>query len=191
MLFRSPLLPPAVLKPYWSDEIMDYNKIKLVILDVDGTLTDGGIYYDAQGNEMKRFSAKDGSGIMVARRAGLEIAIITGRASPMVERRAKELGIQHLRQGIQQKYPALTELARERGLSLDEIGYIGDDWNDLQCMEAVGFCACPADAAKEVKAVCQFVASVPGGQGAVREGLEYLLTQQGRWEKAARDAYYV
>jgi 3-deoxy-D-manno-octulosonate 8-phosphate phosphatase (KDO 8-P phosphatase) len=170
---------------------MDYNKIKLVILDVDGTLTDGGIYYDSQGNEMKRFSAKDGLGIMVARRAGLELAIITGRASPMVERRAKELGIQHLLQGVQQKFPALTALIRERGLSLDEIGYIGDDLNDLQCMETVGFCACPADAAKEVKAVCQYVASVPGGHGAVREGLEYLLVRQERWEKAARDAYYV
>lgn len=109
----------------------------------------------------------------------------------MVERRVKELGIQHLLQGVQQKYPALAKLAGECGLAMDEIGYIGDDLNDLQCMEAVGFCACPADAAKEVKAVCQYIATVPGGYGAVREGLEYLLTQQGRWEKAARDAYFV
>ena len=80
---------------------MDYKKIKLVVLDVDGTLTDGGVYYDSHGNEMKRFDVKDGLGILVARKAGLEFAIITGRASPMVERRAKELGIKYLLQGVQ------------------------------------------------------------------------------------------
>lgn len=170
---------------------MDYNKIKLIVLDVDGTLTDGGVYYDSQGNEMKRFDVKDGLGILVARKAGLEFAIITGRASPMVERRAKELGIKCLLQGVQKKYPALTELARECGLTLDEIGYIGDDMNDLQCMESVGFRACPADAAKAVKDICNYVASVPGGRGAVRESLEYLLTNCERWDVAANACYRI
>ena len=170
---------------------MDYNKIKLIVLDVDGTLTDGGVYYDSQGNEMKRFDVKDGLGILVARKAGLEFAIITGRASPMVERRAKELGVKYLLQGVQKKYPALTELTRECGLALDEIGYIGDDLNDLQCMEAVGFRACPADAAKAVKDICNYVASVPGGHGAVRDSLEYLLTNCERWDVAANACYRI
>lgn len=170
---------------------MDYSKIKLIVLDVDGTLTDGGIYYDNQGSEMKRFDVKDGLGIMVARTAGLEFAIITGRESPMVERRAKELGIRYLIQGAQKKLLALKSLADSCGLDLDEIGYIGDDLNDLQCMETVGFRACPADAAREVKAVCHYIASAPGGRGAVREGLEYLLTQLGQWEEAAGSLYRV
>ena len=170
---------------------MDYSKIKLIVLDVDGTLTDGGIYYDSQGNEMKRFDVKDGLGILVAQKAGLEFAIITGRASPMVERRVKELGIRYLLQGIQKKYLALIKLAQDCGLSLDEIGYIGDDLNDLQCMEAVSFRACPADAAQAVKSVCEYVASVPGGYGAVRESLEYLLTQRGQWDTATDACYRV
>ena len=168
---------------------MDYSKIKLIVLDVDGTLTDGGIYYDSQGNEMKRFDVKDGLGILVAREAGLEFAVITGRASPMVARRVKELGIAYLLQGVQKKYPALLELAKNRNLSLEEIGYIGDDLNDLQCMEAVGFRACPADAAAAVKAICSYIASAPGGHGAVRESLEYLLTLRGQWSAAANDCY--
>ena len=170
---------------------MDYSKIKLVVLDVDGTLTDGGIYYDSQGNEMKRFDVKDGLGILVARKAGLEFSVITGRASPMVERRVKELGIKYLLQGVQKKYPALLELARNQNLSLEEIGYIGDDLNDLQCMEAVGFRACPSDAAAAVKAICNYVASVPGGHGAVRESLEYLLFQRAQWETFANACYRI
>lgn len=170
---------------------MDYGKIKLIVLDVDGTLTDGGIYYDSQGNEMKRFDVKDGLGILVARKAGLQFAIITGRASPMVECRAKELGIEHLLQGVQKKHPALLELAKDCGLSLEEIGYIGDDLNDLQCMEAVGFRACPCDAAAAVKAICSYIASVPGGHGAVRENLEYLLTQRGLWDANADACYRI
>lgn len=170
---------------------MDYSKIKLIVLDVDGTLTDGGIYYDSQGNEMKRFDVKDGLGILVARKAGLEFAIITGRASPVVERRAKELGIEHLLQGVQKKYPALLETARNQNLSLEEIGYIGDDLNDLQCMEAVGFRACPSDAVSAIKTICDYVASAHGGHGAVRESLEYLLTQREQWESSAYTKYRI
>lgn len=170
---------------------MDYNKIKLIVLDVDGTLTDGGIYYDSNGNEMKRFDVKDGLGILVARSAGLKFAILTGRASPMVERRAKELGIEYLVQGVQKKYPALLELAEKCSLSMDEIGYIGDDLNDLQCMQAVGFRACPADAASAVKSVCDYVASTSGGHGAVRESMEYLLTRRGLWDATAKEIYCI
>lgn len=168
---------------------MDYSRIKLIILDVDGTLTDGGIYYDSLGNEMKRFDVKDGLGIKVGIAAGLEFAIITGRESPMVERRAKELGIRYLRSGVQIKYPALEELLQELNLRPDECGYVGDDWNDLQCMEAVGFRACPNDAAEEIKDISHYVSKRNGGCGAVRDCLEFLLNQKGQWQATTASVY--
>lgn len=169
----------------------DYQRIKLVVLDVDGTLTDGGIYYDSRGNEMKRFDVKDGLGIKVGLAAGLEFAILTGRESPMVERRVKELGIQHLLSGVQVKYPALEKLLAELNLSLDQVCYIGDDINDLECMEHAGFAACPADAVKAVKSICDYVGTIPGGHGAVRESLEYLLTQREQWDTVFNVCYRV
>lgn len=168
----------------------DYSGIKLVILDVDGTLTDGSILYDAQGGEIKRFNAKDGLGIKMAIEAGLQLAILTGRQNPMVQRRVKELKIHHLRENVQVKYPVMMQLIEELGLSADEVGYIGDDLNDLQCMQAVGFSACPADAAQEIQDVCDYVARANGGHGAVREVLERLLRAQGKWDAAVKRAYF-
>ena len=167
----------------------DYQNIKLVILDVDGTLTDGGIYYDSHGGEMKRFDVKDGLGIKVAIAAGLEIAVITGRESPMVQRRVKELGIQHLIQGVQKKAPAMLQLLKETGLTVEEIAYIGDDLNDLPAMELVGFRACPADAAEEIREICHYVADAKGGHGAVRECLEHILQKHNPLGKKAKDVY--
>lgn len=167
----------------------DYTKIKLIVLDVDGTLTDGGIYYDSLGNEMKRFDVKDGLGIKVGIAAGLEFAVITGRESPMVERRVRELGIQHLCSGVQMKLPALKQLMKELQLCPDEVCYIGDDLNDLECMEYVGVAACPADAAEEIKSVSQFVADCNGGAGAVRCCIERILRNCGQWELQVRKCY--
>jgi len=167
----------------------DYEKMKLVVLDVDGTLTDGGIYYDSQGNEMKRFDVKDGLGIKVGIAAGLEFAILTGRESPMVERRVKELGIHYLLSGVQLKYPVLRTLLRELNLSEEEVCYIGDDLNDLECMEHAGFSACPADAAEEIKAVADYVSSHNGGYGAVRDCLAALLKEKKVWPELAKRLY--
>lgn len=169
----------------------DYSKIKLVVLDVDGTLTDGGICYDSQGGEMKRFDVKDGLGIKVGMAAGLEFAILTGRVSPMVDRRVKELGIQHLLTGIQMKLPALKRLIANLGLTPNQVCYIGDDWNDLQSMEHVGICMCPDDAAEEVKRICHFVAKKNGGAGAVRECLQHLLQNRNQWNECARKTYFL
>lgn len=169
----------------------DYSNIKLIVLDVDGTLTDGGIYYDAQGNELKRFDVKDGLGIKVGIAAGLEFAIITGRVSPMVERRAKELGIQHMETGVQVKLPALKKLAAACRLSMNEIGYFGDDLNDLQAMQHVGYRACPSDAAKEVRDLCDYISELSGGHGAVRDCIEALLSKQGRWSEAITRQYFL
>lgn len=167
----------------------DFERIKLIVLDVDGTLTDGSIYFDSCGSELKRFDVKDGLGIKVGIAAGIEFAILTGRKSQMVMRRAEELQIQHLYCGVQIKYPALIELLRTLNIQPDECGYIGDDWNDLQAMEAVGFCACPADATEEVKDICHYVSSCPGGKGAVRDCIEYILRKRGIWCDTARLLY--
>lgn len=168
----------------------DLKKIKLIVLDVDGTLTDGGIYYDANGNEIKRFDVKDGLGIKVAMETGLEFAILTGRQSPMVRRRAEELGIQFFLEGVQKKAPALMKLSEERGVPLDEMAYIGDDWNDLPAMMLTGFKACPADAAEEIKAVADYISISPGGHGAVRECLRKLLKERIEWKDRAKELYF-
>lgn len=169
----------------------DYHQIKLVVLDVDGTLTENGIYYDDQGNEIKRFSAKDGLGIKVALEAGLQFAIITGRESPILRRRAKELKIAYLKEGVQQKYPVLMALLAQLGLTPDEVCYIGDDLNDMQCMKAMGYSACPADAADEIRAICDYVAGHNGGHGAVRDCLQDMLRARGQWDECAKRLYYV
>lgn len=168
----------------------NFEKIKLVVLDVDGTLTDGGIYYDSDGNEIKRFDVKDGLGIKVAMSAGLKFAILTGRQSAMVRRRAEELGIQYLLEGIQKKAPALMELSEETGISLSEMAYIGDDWNDLQAMMLTGFKACPSDAAEEIKAVADYISVHSGGHGAVRECICKLLNERAEWEYWAKKLYF-
>ena len=167
----------------------DYGKIKLVVLDVDGTLTDGGIYYDAQGNEIKRFDVKDGLGIKVGIAAGLEFAVITGRESPMVERRVKELGIQHLVQGIQKKKPALDKLIKQLNFEKEEVAYMGDDLNDRRAMQEVGICACPADANEEIQRMSHFVAPHDGGHGAVRDFVQAILEQRGIWKRLSEEIY--
>ena len=187
-MHQSGLLQTAVSQRYLR-EMCELKKIKLVVLDVDGTLTDGGIYYDANGNEIKRFDVKDGLGIKVAMEAGLKFAILTGRQSPMVRRRAEELGIQFLLEGVQKKAPALMKLSEEVGVSVDEMAYIGDDWNDLPAMMLTGFKACPDDAAEEIKEICDYVAEREGGRGAVRDCLEFILKAYGMWECVVSELY--
>lgn len=188
-MFQFGLLQTAVLQRYLRN-MCDFEKIKLVVLDVDGTLTDGGIYYDSNGNEIKRFDVKDGLGIKVAMEAGLKFAILTGRQSPMVRRRAEELGIQYLIEGVQKKAPALMELSEKTGISLSEMAYIGDDWNDLQAMMLTGFKACPSDVPEEIKNICDYVAEKEGGRGAVREVLENLLKARNQWSITGNKIYF-
>ena len=147
----------------------DLTNIKLVILDVDGTLTDGGVYIDSNGVETKKFNIKDGAGIVLAEKVGVEFMILTGRKSYCVEHRAKELKIKYVLQGIANKLSYLQQFLSQQGLSPEDVAYIGDDVNDLECMRIVGFTACPADAVEEVRQQCDFVSRYDGGQGAVRE----------------------
>lgn len=156
-------------------------KIKLLALDVDGVLTDGSIYISPAGEVFKGFNAKDGMGISCALRSGLQIAVITGRQSPIVERRCEELGITLLQQGVKDKRLALQQMAQELGLVREEIAYMGDDLNDIPAFKASGLNFVPADAAMEVLAVADIITKASGGRGAVREAITMILAAQDNW----------
>ena len=156
--------------------------IKLVLLDVDGTLTNGGIYRGNNGEELKRFNVKDGYAIVNAQKLGIEFGIITGRKSELVEIRSNELKIKYLYQGISEKTVILEEIMQKTGLKKEEIAYMGDDLNDILIMKQSGLTGAPKDAADEVIQIVDFVSEKNGGSGAVREFVEYILKKDGKWE---------
>lgn len=166
----------------------DLSRVRLLAMDVDGTLTDGGVFFDDAGRETKRFHIHDGLGIVLAGFVGLQIAWITGRTSPVVERRARELGVAHLLQGVRDKAAALTELAVRLGVAPDAVAYFGDDLNDLPALRAAGVALAPANAVDEVKAVAHLVTPRPGGYGAARDAIEAILRARGDYA-AAVSAY--
>lgn len=150
-------------------------KIKMLVMDVDGTLTDGCIYIGAEGEVMKAFHVQDGYAIAhLLPEYGITPVIITGRSSKIVEKRAGELKITHLHQGITDKLAKLKEVAAQLGASADEIAYIGDDLNDLDCIRYCGYTGCPADAVPEVVSAVDYVCNSNGGRGAVREFIHLL-----------------
>ena len=155
--------------------------IELLLVDVDGVLTEGVIALDDNGIETKHFHVRDGSAIAAWRRCGKRVAILSGRWAPAVDRRAAELGIAPVIQGAADKGPAFRALIRELGLDARQVCYVGDDLPDLPVLAAVGLAACPADAAEEVRAIAHFVTNAPGGKGAVREVVETVLKVQGVW----------
>ena len=156
----------------------EFADIRLLVMDVDGVMTDGKITYSSDGQELKSFNIKDGLGIKRAQASGIETAIITGRTSPVVERRARELGIAHLVQGREDKLAALSDLVDQMNLSLDQVAYIGDDLPDLTAIESVRLGACPADAATEVKSKANWVSTRGGGDGCVRELCDLLVSHK-------------
>lgn len=156
-------------------------KIKLLLMDVDGTLTDGRLFLLPDGEEVKAYNVKDGLGILLARLAGMKTGIITGKTSRPLEKRAQKLGIDELHQGILDKKRILEDILARRGLTADEVAYIGDDLGDLEVMKSVGLAAAVADAHPEVKRYSQFVCRENGGCGAVREFIEFILTCQEKW----------
>ncbi|MDG1064644.1 MAG: HAD hydrolase family protein [Luminiphilus sp.] len=157
-------------------------KLKLVAMDVDGVLTNGSVTYDSNGVEHKSFSIKDGLGIKLLQRAGLRVAFITGRSSPMVERRAAELGVTDVIQGREDKLTALLEMAALAGCTLEEAAYMGDDLPDLAAVKSAALGACPADAVDLLRDAADYVTTTPGGLGAVREWAEVLLRARGEWQ---------
>ena len=163
--------------------------IKLIVMDVDGTLTDGSIYYSEDKTEIKKFNVKDAAGILACEAVGKKCMILTGRESYAVERRAKDLHIAYVFQGIKDKQSFLKEFIVQNGYAKEEILYIGDDLNDIGVMKIVGRTGCPAVAAEEVKQICDYVSSYNGGNGAVRDILFMLLKSEGVYQKAIEKAY--
>ncbi|WP_084786589.1 KdsC family phosphatase [Bacillus tuaregi] len=149
--------------------------IKMLVLDVDGTLTDGKIYMGSHGEMMKAFNVKDGFGIVKLQAQGIVPVIMTGRVSEIVEQRAKELGITEIHQGIKDKVKVLRQIADRYQYQLEEVAYIGDDENDIESMKLCGVVGCPADAVDSVIEIADYVCKRKGGKGAVREFIEYLL----------------
>ncbi len=156
--------------------------VRLLVLDVDGVLTDGRLYFSADGESLKVFDVRDGHGVKLLREAGVEVAILSSRRSAMVQQRAADLGIRHVVQGAADKGPAFAALAASVGAPLAQCGCMGDDWPDLAMLAQAGFAAAVADAAPEVRRVAHWVSQAPGGRGAVRELAEFILRAQGRFE---------
>jgi 3-deoxy-D-manno-octulosonate 8-phosphate phosphatase (KDO 8-P phosphatase) len=155
--------------------------IRLVVLDVDGVLTDGSILLDADGREMKQFNVHDGTGIKYLQRADLGVAILSGRRARAVTHRARELDIRPVLQGYKFKADGLRRLLRETKLPAEAMAFVGDDLPDIPVMRAVGLAVAVADARPEVRAAAHWVTRTPGGRGAVREVAERILRLQGRW----------
>jgi 3-deoxy-D-manno-octulosonate 8-phosphate phosphatase (KDO 8-P phosphatase) len=156
-------------------------RIVLVLMDADGTLTDGTLTVMPDGEELKTYHVRDGLGILLARMAGLDLGIITGKTSKGLEKRAARLRIVELHQGALDKPRVLEGILERRGLPPEAVAYIGDDIGDLAVMKTVGLAAAVADAAPEVKENCHFVCRMSGGRGAVREFIEFILKAQGKW----------
>lgn len=161
--------------------------IRLLALDVDGVLTDGGIYVDDQGQETKRFHVRDGYAIKLWQSLGFKVAWITGRESESVARRARYLAIDHLQQGVSDKTRSLAELVAATGVPAEAVAFLGDDWPDLRIMQAVGYSMAVADAEPEVLAAARFVTRRNGGQGAVRDAIEHLLRAKGLYTPPGSD----
>ena len=158
-------------------------QIKLLLLDVDGVLTDGSIILGSEGVELKAFNVRDGHGIKLLKRGGVDCGIITSRSSNVVDKRARELGIELVYQGALDKVAALDDILLKNGLEAEEVAFIGDDLVDLPVLRRVGFSVAVGDAASEVKERVDYVTKAPGGRGAVREISEVLLRVKGRWEE--------
>jgi 3-deoxy-D-manno-octulosonate 8-phosphate phosphatase (KDO 8-P phosphatase) len=155
----------------------------MLVLDVDGVLTDGGIVYGDNGVELKQFHVRDGSGLKIWQHAGKRAAIVTGRTSPIVAVRAAELGIDPVYQGAMEKMPAYRRLLADAALRPEQVCYVGDDVPDLPLLGSCGLAVAVADACPEARAAAHYITRAPGGRGAVREAIELILRCQGLWQQ--------
>jgi 3-deoxy-D-manno-octulosonate 8-phosphate phosphatase (KDO 8-P phosphatase) len=170
--------------PLTADAHARLSRIKLLALDVDGTLTDGTVLYSDAGEELKPFHIQDGLGIVLAGFVGLQVAWITGRTSPIVERRARELGVPLLRQGVKDKAAAIAEVGFAAHVEPGEVAFMGDDLNDIPAMRRAAAILAPANAVEEVRAMAHAVTGRAGGAGAVRDAVEIILRARGDYDVA-------
>ncbi|MBQ7525083.1 MAG: HAD hydrolase family protein [Abditibacteriota bacterium] len=158
-------------------------KIKVLAMDIDGTLTDGTLVFHGE-SQIKLFNVYDGLGIRLAMNAGLAIAWVTGNISDSVTKRAESLGLKEVYQGSRFKAVTIKEIAEKHGITTDEIAFVGDDINDIPALRVCGFAVAVANAVPEVKAIADYITETPGSKGAVREVIELILKTQGRWDDA-------
>lgn len=163
--------------------------LQYLVIDVDGTMTDGGIYYDEYGNEIKKFCTKDAAGFFAAHQSGIKIMVLTGRECKATTRRMTEMKVEYLFQNVKNKKDFLASFMKDNGVAKEEIGYIGDDLNDLPPMKLCGYVACPADACEEVRKIADYVSPVKGGYGMVRDVIEHLLRESHEWKDAVSCVY--
>lgn len=163
--------------------------LKLIVLDVDGTMTDGSIYYSEDGSEIKKFNVKDAAGILAAQAVDIPCMILTGRQSEAVTRRGQDLHIKFVAQGVYDKESYLRNFLIEKNFSPENVVYIGDDLNDVSCMKLVGHAACPFDAAEEVRNLCEYISEQKGGAGAVRDIIFHYLKEMDLYSEAIGKAY--
>lgn len=163
--------------------VPDLGDIQLLALDIDGVMTDGTLIIHADGSESKHFNSLDGHGIKMWQRAGLKVAIVSGRASEPTERRAEQLKIEHVFQNCHDKLPVFEKLLEQLGLAPRQAAFIGDDLTDLPVIRYVGFGVAVANAVDEVKQHADYVTARPGGSGAVREVIEHILKSTGKWQE--------
>jgi 3-deoxy-D-manno-octulosonate 8-phosphate phosphatase (KDO 8-P phosphatase) len=156
-------------------------KLRLLVLDVDGTLTDGRLYYDAKGEALKAFDVRDGHGLRLLNLAGVKLAVLTGRRADLTQQRCRELSIEHVVGSSRDKGQGIEQLCKDAGVKLSETAFMGDDVNDLPALRKVALSCAPRDAAKEVLAEVDWVSGKDGGCGAVRELCELLLAARGEW----------
>lgn len=168
---------------------MNNRTIEYIVIDVDGTLTDSGIYYDDHGNELKKFSTKDAAGFFAAKTVGIKTIILTGRECAATTRRMEELKADYIVQNVKDKVSFLRDFMSEHHISKEQLAYIGDDLNDLAPMQLAGFIACPADSCSEIIQIADYVSSVKGGYGAVRDVIENMLRYCGEWDEAVSNVY--
>ena len=161
-------------------------ELEWLLCDVDGVLTDGGLYYDRRGHGMLRFDARDGLGLKLAQRAGIRVGILSGRASAALDHRAQELGFDAVMSGIADKASALASFIAQHGITARQVAFIGDDLPDLVALARCGLSFAPSDAAAEVKTVVHRVLEARGGHGAVREMAEAILQARGGWDDVFR-----
>ncbi len=164
-------------------------KIKLLLLDVDGVLTDGRLYYTSRGEEIKVFNVRDGLGIKLAQRAGIRVGVISGRNSEALINRLRELKVDEVHLGYNQKLPILEDVMKRLSLSLEEIAFLGDDYVDLPILRRVGFPMAVLDAPEEIKKHALYITKSRGGHGAVRDAIEFILKLRGQWEEVISQYY--
>ena len=164
--------------------MIDLTKLTHIIIDVDGTMTDSGLYFDSSGNEMKRFSSRDFVGAMAAHYIGMKILVVTGRESKATEKRTEELKVDYLFQYVKDKKEFIKGFMSEHEITKENLAYIGDDLNDYGAMKTfAGFKACPSDACPEIKAIADYVSTFKGGTGVVQDVMRYVLNQLGKWDE--------